>query len=61
VIVAFLDSPEPERRCHWCGRPLRGRATKWCPGDACRKHASRWKQMILPQPASRETHATYRL
>lgn len=49
VIAAFLDTPESERRCQapGCGKPLLGRATKWCPGDACRKRAASWTQTSL--------------
>ena len=44
VIAAFLDLPEPVIRCLYCGRALSGRASRWCPGDVCRKRASRTEQ-----------------
>ena len=44
AIAAFLDTPEPERRCELCGRPLVGRALKWC-SDAHRKEWSRAEQL----------------
>jgi len=47
VIAAFLDLPEPESRCLYCGRALSGRASKWRPGDVCRKRSLRLKQMRL--------------
>ncbi len=44
VIAAFLDLPEPESRCLYCGKALSGRARKWCPGDVCRKRFERSEQ-----------------
>lgn len=47
VIHAFLDLPEPQSRCLYCGKALSGRARKWCPGDVCRKRAFRTEQVRL--------------
>jgi hypothetical protein len=47
VIAAFLDLPEPESRCLYCGKALSGRARKWCPGDVCRKRFERSEQERL--------------
>lgn len=47
VITAFLDLPEPERRCLYCGKALSGRARTWCPGDVCRKRFERSGQAQL--------------
>jgi transcriptional regulator with XRE-family HTH domain len=48
AIAAFLDLPEPERRCRGpeCGRRLVGRQRDWC-SEACRKRAERSEQARL--------------
>jgi hypothetical protein len=45
LIVAFLDLPEPDERCDWCGRALFGRQRAWC-SEVCRKRASRARRQL---------------
>jgi hypothetical protein len=46
AVLGYLETPEPKRRCVWCGRQLIGRQQTWC-SDACRKAFGRQPELPL--------------
>lgn len=53
-----LDNPKPGC-CHWCGKTLRGRQTRWC-GRTCQREATANHRWTQAKAAAKEAATFYR-